>query len=58
MITQMQMILLCTPRVPIQSMHRDVCYEDWSKKMGGGILNGQEKTSLWATTLNKAAIKN
>jgi len=25
--------------------------------MGGGILNRQEKTSLWTTTLNKAAIK-
>lgn len=25
--------------------------------MGGGILNGQEKTSLWTTVLNKAAIK-
>jgi len=25
--------------------------------MGGGILNRQEKTSLWSTTLNKAAIK-
>jgi len=34
-----------------------MCYEDWSKKMGGGILNRQEKTSLWTTTLNKAAIK-
>jgi hypothetical protein len=47
----MQMILVRTPRVPIQSMHHDAGYEDWSKKMGGGMLNGQEKTSLWATTL-------